>query len=338
MEYKSIISSWQKKSFDRVYFLTGDEEFFIDQLVDYAEANIIPEEQRDFCQEIYYGRDVSGQKIAEIARLSPLGANEKLMIVKESQEIKDKDWEGIEKYLLAPSPKTILILSYKHKKPDGRLNWVKTMKTKSIFYESAKLKENQVPSFIKDQAKELGMHIDDGACQLMSEYLGNNLNVIYNELEKIQINLPYGSKINVDTISNFSGVNREFNVFTLQDALNHRNTEKAMKIVKNMATHIKNNPIQLVTASLYSYFSKLWMLRTNANKPDHELMSIAKIAFATYLNDYKSASRKYTLEELSRNLNLCREYDLRSKGLDNGSTEADQLMVEMICKFLIPIH
>ncbi|HRI01176.1 MAG TPA: DNA polymerase III subunit delta [Saprospiraceae bacterium] len=334
MDYKDLINQLQKNQFHPVYFLTGEEDYYIDRLIDWFEEKIIPAQERDFNQYIVYGRDSNAKKIVELCRQFPLGGERSLVLLKEAQEIKDKDWDGIEAYLSRPASHCILAIAYKHKKPDGRLAWVKAVKDKSLFFESKSIKDAQVPAFIQELGRALQLKIDDSAASLMAEFIGNQLNQIHNELQKIKLNLGDGTLVDKEMISEQIGVSKEYNAFELQKAFSGKDGAKVMKIAHNMGLHIKNNPLVVTTALLFNHFQRIWLVKYYGSKPDKELAGILKLSFASFLSEYRAAAQKYSLPELERIFSLLREFDLKSKGVDVVQANHEELLSELCSKIL----
>ncbi|MBK7811653.1 MAG: DNA polymerase III subunit delta [Saprospiraceae bacterium] len=256
----------------------------------------------------------------------------KLVIVKEAQDI--KDWEILDHYLKNPVPTSILILAFKNKKPDGRSAWVKTMKDKHVYFESKPLYDHQLPAFISELATESGLKFDPEAVALMAEFVGNDLSHLQNEMDKIKINFDKSVSITKEIISELIGVSKEYNVFELCKAFSKKDRYKTTHIAQNLGLHIKSNPLVLSIGSMYNHFNKIWATKIYSNKSDQELMSMLKIPFIGFVKEFREASNYYNSNELEKIFHLLKVYDLKSKGLDSGNTNQENLLLELV----ISIH
>ncbi|MBK9272019.1 MAG: DNA polymerase III subunit delta [Saprospiraceae bacterium] len=332
MDYNKLYKEWKANKPAHASLLAGEEPYFMDQLTEIAESVFIPEAEKDFNQLVLYGKDVSAKIIVETCRQYPFMGTRKLVIVKEAQDI--KDWEILDNYLKNPVPTSILILVFKNKKPDGRSAWVKTMKEKHVFFESKPLYDHQLPAFISELAAELNLKFDPEAIALFAEFVGNDLGQIRNEMDKIKINFDKGVVITKDIISELIGVSKEYNVFELCKAFSKRDVLKTIRIARNLALHIKSNPLVLSIGSVYNHFNKIWATKIYAAKSDQELMSILKIPFIGFVKEYREAANQYSTAELENIFHQLKIYDLKSKGLHSGNTSQENLLMEMV----ISIH
>ncbi len=320
-------SSGQSKP---LYFLSGEESYYIDQLVAIAEEKLIPETEKDFNLEIYYGIDSTIKGVIDSCRNRPLIGTRKLIILKEAQEI--KNWEDIIPYSKNPSSTSSLIITYKQKKPDGRQAWVKSLKENAVYFESKSLYDYQIPGFIKDLAHKKKMNLDPQAISLLAEYVGNNLSHIENELEKIKLVSKEGELINADQISNFVGISRENNVFELCKAFSYRDSAKIYSIMNNISENIKSNPLIPMITSLFNHFQKIWLCKFYSDKKDQELTVILKLAFASFLKEYREAASNYKLDSLHKVFSTLKEYDFKSKGIHSGGASQSELFKELVLK------
>jgi DNA polymerase III subunit delta len=331
--YDQISKEFRNKSLKPIYFLTGDEEYMIDKLINIAESSIIPEEERDFNLNIFYGKETSCRVFIDACRQHPFTGNSKLVIVKEAQEI--KDWDPIINYVNTPSSICTLIISFKNKKPDGRSAWVKLLKQKTVFFESKALSDYQIPSFVKNLASEMKLKIEDKAIQLVADHIGNNLAHIENELDKIRLVVNPKEALTVDLVSKYIGISKEYNIFELNKALSGKDFKKSYVISQNIAENMKSNPMVLLIGNLFTHFVKIWMTKTYFSKSDTELQSILKIPFVGFIKEYREAARLYSMSELENIFGLLKEYDLRAKGVRSENTTQEEHFRELILRICL---
>lgn len=332
-DFNSIIKDIQNKIFAPVYFFYWEEPFFIDQLTSYIEQNALDESVRDLNQTILYGRDVLARDIIDLARRFPMFGNYQLVIVKEAQDL--KDIEGLESYLNAPLKSTILVISFKHKKPDGRKSVFKKLKDGQGFvsFESKKIYENQLPAWIEKAVSKMGCTIQPLATQLIADYIGNDLARISNELEKLFINLQRGGAINVEKIEEYIGISKDYNVFELQNALASQNAFKAQRIVQHFELNPKENPLQMLTVILHNYFIKVLICQQLKNKDDNAIAAEIGIR-PLFVKDYRLAARAFSGNKIKNIISDIRTIDLKSRGV--GATDSNDYgdLKELVFKIL----
>ena len=332
MTYDQILQSLKARNFAPVYFLHGKEAYFIDQISDYIERNVLTEGERAFNQTILYGKDTEFQGVRDIVSRYPMMAERQVVILKEAQEM--KSLTELAGYLEKPVPTTILVICFKHKKLDGRTKFAQLLKKNATVYESKPIYDNQVAGWIIDHLKKKKLEISNNAAQLMADYLGTDLSKIDNELDKLAINLPSGSKVTIQHVQENIGISKDFNVFELQKALGLRQTAKANQIINYFIANPKQNNIIMVISSLYSYFSKLFLLHHLRGATDQQVLKTLSIGSAYFLKEYKAAVRHYPYGKIRQIIGLLSEYDLRAKGVDNHSTDHGALMKELVFKIL----
>jgi len=331
MSFEQIISGLKSKNYYPFYFLMGEEAFFIDEISDYVEKNVLSDSGKDFNQTVFYGRDVDVNTIIATAKRYPMMSDYQVVIVKEAQMV--NSIEDLEPYFINPLKSTILVVCYKYKKIDKRKSFAKLISKNGVLFESVKLYENQVSNWIVARVKEIGLSITPKAAVLLQEFVGTDLSNINNELEKIRINLPEGSAITDRVIEENIGISKDYNVFELQKALGERNILKANQIINYFAANKKDNPMIKVVAILYSYFNKLLLLYQIRDRSENNIAS--QIMVSTYfVKDYLKAEKNYTIAQLVNVINLLREYDLKSKGVGSNAVSEGELMKEMIYRIL----
>ncbi len=348
MEFNDIISELKKKVYRPVYFLMGEEAYFIDMISDYIEQNVLDDSEKEFNQTILYGRDVSASDIVNAAKRFPMMSEHQVIIVKEAQNIKDlvaKDKEGakekdkekaklpFEAYIENPQKSTILVVCYKYKTLDKRTATAKAIDKNAVLFDSKKIYDNKVPDWINNYLKGKEYTVSPQASALLGEYLGTNLSKISNELDKLMINLPPKSEISLEHIQTNIGISKEYNVFELQTAVGKKDVLKANRIINYFSSNEKEHPLVMTMSSLYGYFCKLlsYQFLTDKSKPS---VASALGVNPFFVGDYERAAKNYSVTKLKSIFGYLREYDLKSKGVDSGTASQGELLKELIFKIL----
>lgn len=333
MEFEQIIQELGEKIYHPVYFLTGEEPYYIDQVSDFIEKNVLSEAEKGFNQTVFYGRDTDPMTVMEAARRFPMMANQQVVIVKEAQEW--KNLEALRKYLAAPSKTTILVINYKYKKIDGRTELAKALKKNALYFESKKIRDYQIPQWVDKYIRDHGYTITPQATQMLADFLGDDLSKVVNEVRKLFILVPKGTQITADHIEKNIGISKEYNPFELTTALGNRDILKANRIITYFAANPGSNPIQATTGILFSYFSRLFRYHFLANKSESEVMKQLKLSSPFIARKTIEEARRYTPTKLFEIIGMLREYDMKSKGLDTtGEVSQGDLYKEMIYKIL----
>jgi len=329
--HRQIISDIKKKVFKPVYFLAGEEPYYIDLISRYIEENVLVESDRSFNQMVVYGDDTTVSGIIELSRRFPMMSEHQVIIIREAQSL--RKIEDLAIYAENPLRSTILVINYKYKKLDKRTKLYKILESQGAYFESPKLRDDQMPSWISTFLMDKGIKIDPEAGALLTEYLGSDLGKVVNELEKLIISLPKGNpSINIALIEKNIGISKEFNNFELQKAVGFRNIEKANRILKYFADNPKDNPIQLTIASLFSYFSKLLLFHSLKDKSKTNVAAVLKIN-PFFVKEYEKGGQNYNATKVVSIISLLRTYDLRSKGVGDAGTDQGDLLKELM--FLI---
>jgi DNA polymerase-3 subunit delta len=331
MKADKILEALRKKNYKTVYWLEGEEDFFIDQVLDYAESNILTEDEAAFNRTIVYGRDTDWATVMNACRRYPMFAERQVVIVKEAQAMKDID--KLEPYIEQPLSSTLLFIGYKGKKVDGRTKLAKTLKSKSEMLTTRKLYDNELPEWVQSLGREKGFTLTNKALYLLIDHIGNDLSRINNEIDKIAINLGDRKNITEDDIEQFVGISKEYNVFELQDALAKRDLAKAIRIAQYFENNPKAGPLQLIFPSVYTFFSKLQMIHTSGGGSDKALSGSIGVP-EWKMREYLQAAHKYNLLAIERNILLLQKYNLRSLGVNDVGTEDGQLLKEMLVKMI----
>ena len=332
MSVDSIIADFKKKKFKPIYWLEGEEPFYIEEVMNYAEHHLLNESEKSFNLSIFYGKDANWADVINACKRYPMYAEFQVVLLKEAQQMKDIDF--LESYLEHPSTTTVLVVSYKDKKVDARTKFAKSLKSKGELLSTKKIYENHLPEFITSITKQNGLTITQKAILLISENIGNDLTRIKNEIEKIAINLKDSKNITDDVIEKFVGVSKEYNVFELQDAIAKKNLAKAIRIIQYFEKNPKAAPIQLVIPSLYSFFSKV-LLIYGTNMNDEKSIASAIGINPYFVKDYIAAAKNYKYEEVEKILLLLHQYNLKSIGIDSNNINDTELLKELVVKAIV---
>ena len=347
-EYKEIINDLKRKIYKPVYFFSGEEPYFIDLLSDHIEKNVLDESERDFNQNVFYGRETDMATIIGTAKKFPMMSDYQVVIVKEAQNLKEfskssgDSEEGGKKtetknqlvsYLENPQPSTILVFCHKYKSLDGRSSLHKQLKKYAVYADFKKLYDNKIPGWINDYCRDKKIGIQAKAAALLADYLGNDLNKISNEIDKLLINIPSGSEINEQHIQDNIGISKDYNVFELQDALSKKDVLKANRIVMYFSQNPKENPMVMTISSLFGYFQKVLLYHFSTDKSKTGIAQSLGIN-PFFVEGYERAARNYPTAKLKMIFNWLREADLKSKGVENNSVEDGELLKELVFKIL----
>lgn len=334
---ESILTDMKAGKFSPLYLLQGEEPFFIDQITTYIEDNALTDAEKSFNQTIFYGKDTTLTQVLESSRRFPMMAMRQVIIVKEGQDLPDlarkSSLDVLNKYAENPVPSTVLVIALKNKKIDGRTPAKKTIERNAVFLDSKKMYDNKIPGWIKQFCKSKGFKIKDRAVNLISEYIGNDLARISNELEKLMLNYDKDNvEITEALIAKHIGISKEYNVFELQNALGTKDILKANRIVRYFSDNPKSNPFVVVVGTLYAYFSKLLILHENFSKADQELGKLLGVN-PYFMKDYKIAVQNYPRNKVLQIIEHLQEADLKAKGI-RASLSDDENLKELVFKIL----
>jgi len=333
---KKIMTEVKAGKYAPVYFLQGEETFYIDLISDYIEENALPPAEKGFNQVVVYGKDVAMATILTHARRFPMMAEKQVVIVKEAQEIQDLNKESGSKllldYLKNPVPSTILVFCHKHKSLDKRKELGKKIDQYTTSLNCKKLYDNQLPDFVAEYAREKKILIDERAIMALCEYVGNDLHRLANEIDKLLI-AAQGNNISLEQVMNGVGVSKEYNIFELQKAIIRKDTLLANKIVNYFEANTRKNPIIPVVAFLFSFFSKLLAASQCTDKSEKGLVSALRISpYAA--KDYLSALRQYPPDKIVYTISSLKDADLKLKGVNSGSDTEGQILRELIYRIV----
>ena len=332
MSAEKIIAELKKGSYKPVYWLEGEEEFFIDKVVDYAEHNILSESEKSFNLSVFYGKDAEWADIVNACRRYPMFSDKQVVVLKEAQAM--RNIERLESYIEKPLSSTMLVVAYKNKKVDGRTKLAKLLKEKGALLTTKKLYDNELPEWTQQLVYAKGYTINRKALFLLIDHIGNDLSRLNNEIDKLALNLSGRNTITEDDIETYVGVSKEFNVFELQQAIASRDLYKAIRIIKYFEANPKAAPMQLILPSLYNFFSKVQMVYSVPSREEKTIASAIGIN-NFFVRDYLAAAQQYSAPTVERILLLLHDYNLRNIGInDAGTTDAD-LLKEMVVKMIM---
>ena len=331
MNYKEIITSISNKDLQPVYFLMGDEPYYIDKLSDEFAKNLLSPEQQEFNQVTLYAKDITIEQVIAESKQFPFGSEKRLVIIKEAQQL--KNIEILDAYLDNPQPSTVLVIAYKKKAIDKRKKFGKNLAKKCVVFESNKLYENKIPSWILSYVNECGYTIHNNATAVLAEYLGSDLSKITNELDKLMLVIKKEEQITTELIEYHIGISKDYNVFELQNALGAKNVIKTNQIINHFSKNTKNHHIVPVISALFSFFQKIMIFHFLENKSLKSAASALKVN-PFFINQYQAAAKNYNKQQLFYIFEYLKEYDLKSKGVNNKSTDQTGLLKELTFKIL----
>ncbi len=329
--YDSVMSELKARHFKPIYYLMGDESYYIDKISDWIAENVLQPEERDFNQTVLFGSDVNASQIADAAKRYPMMSEYQVLIVKEAQNVKNV--EPLEKYLKAPMPSTILVMCHKNGTIDGRKReYVKAIQQAGVLFESKKLRERDLPAFIEQYLKAREASIDPKSTQMIADAIGADLSRLTGELDKVLLGLPeQDRRVTPQVVEDQIGVSKDYNAFEFRDAIVNRNILKANQIIKYFDENPKAGGLYALLPMMFSYFQNLMLAYYCPQKGSQE-------ALAQWLDmkspwgarDYMTGMRNYSGMKVMQIISKIREIDAKSKGLDNPNTPPGELMRELI--------
>ncbi|MBP6040049.1 MAG: DNA polymerase III subunit delta [Flavobacterium sp.] len=311
-----------------IYFLMGEEPYYIDKLTEFIEQNVLQEHERDFNQSILYGRDVTMEDVIGTAKRFPMMADRQVVVVREAQEL-SRTIDKLEAYAENPQQTTVLVFAYKYKTLDKRKKITKLLDKVGVVFESKKLYENQVGDWIKRVLSGQGYSIDNKAVAMLVEFLGTDLSKINNELEKLKIILPKGHTFTPNDIEENIGFSKDFNNFELRKAIGEKNQVKAYQIIDYFAQNPKDNPLVVTTGLVFGFFSQLLQYHGLKDKSQMNAAKILKVN-PYFVKDYEVAFRNYPMKKVSAIVAALRILDVKSKGVGAASTSQHDLLKELL--------
>lgn len=329
MTYEDIAKDIKNGKFAPVYLLMGEEDYYIDRISDYIVEKALDENEKEFNLTIMYGLDTDMASVVNNAKRYPMMSEHQVVVVKEAQNL--RSWEELSFYMQKPLTSTILVFCYKHGTLDRRKKIVAEIEKNGVVFESKKLKENLLPGFITAYMKRRKMEIDDTAAQLMAEFVGNDLNRLAGELDKLIITMPKDrNRITPVEIERNIGISKDYNNFELKNALITKDTLKANKIVKYFSDNPKSNPLQPTLALLFNYFSNLMVAYYAPERTENGLAAYLGLKSPWLAKEYIAGMKAYTGVKVMNIITQIRLCDARSKGIGNVSLSPGELLRELV--------
>ncbi|RZP08358.1 MAG: DNA polymerase III subunit delta [Flavobacteriales bacterium] len=331
-EINSIISKINNKVYSPVYFLMGEETYYIDLISDLLENKVLSEEEKSFNQTILYGKDTTAEEIISVCKRFPMMSKFQLVIIKEAQDLSSKI-DGLINYLLNPMHSTVLVINYKYKTLDKRKKIYKAIQKFGLILNSKKPYENQVSTWILNKLKEDNYTIDLKANQMLVEFLGGDLKMINNQLNKLKLLKPENNYIDPKLIEKNIGISKDFNIFELRNAIGSGNLSKALVIGNYFSSNIKAYPTQLVLSSLFNYFIQIFQFHSLNNKSDINVASTLGIN-KFFAKDYHKAAKIYPMKKISSIITLIKNIDLKSKGYGVSNNSQQNILNQLIIQIM----
>ena len=328
--YESIMKDLKAGNYKPVYYLHGEESYYIDKIADYIAEHALQPEERDFNQTVFFGNDATASQIADTCRRYPMMAERQVVIVKEAQNLKNT--EALEKYLKTPLSSTVLVICHKNGKIDGRKReYVKTIQQAGVLFESAKLREKDLPAFIEGYLKRNNTSIDPKSTQLIADAIGADLSRLVSELDKVLVSLPEQNKrITPQVVEDQIGVSKDFNGFEFKDAIVNRNIYKANQIMNYFDKNPKAGSIYSFLPLIFNYFQNLMLAYYSPKKSQEGVAEWLELKSPWAAKDYMTGMKNYSGSKVMQIISEIRQFDAKSKGLDNPNTPPGELMKELV--------
>lgn len=330
-EFDHILKEIKAGSYSPVYFIQGEETFYIDKLEEALRKHVLQDHERDFNETIFYGKDADANDILNACKRFPMMAERQLVLVKEAQDL--KNWERLENYIENPLDSTILFLGYKYKTLDKRKKITKLLLSSGVFLTSNKLRDYELAPWIVSNIKTYGFSIAEKEAHILAEHIGSDLGQFHSVFNKLKQLLPKGSKINTEVIQQHVGISKEYNIFELSDAILKRDVLKSQKIIQYFKANPKAAHIIPVISNLYTLFTRLLNCHYAQDKSPNGLMKAAGLNYYA-AQQYQKAVQIYSVGKLVKNISILREYDMKSKGMGAANPDNGNLMQELIFKLM----
>jgi DNA polymerase-3 subunit delta len=330
ISYEQLMRDLKARKFSPIYILMGEESYYIDKISDYIAENVLQPEERDFNQTIVFGSDVSSSQVADMAKGYPMMAEHRVVIVKESQNLRST--EALEKYFKNPVKSTVLVLCHKNGSIDKRKKIYTAAATAGVIFESKKLYERELPGFIDGYLKMKSATIEPKASQMIADHIGADLHRLVSELDKVLITLPENDRrVTPEIVEREIGISKEYNVFEFRNAIVQRDILKANRIVKYFDSNPKAGSLFAVLPNLFLFFQNLMIAWYTPNRADKNmLMKRLDLRNSWQTKEYEIGLRNYSAMKTMQIISKLREIDAKSKGLDNPNTPPEELMKELI--------
>lgn len=324
MDFNTLFSQLQKRQFAQSYLLDGEESYYIDKLIHFFEEQILLPEERDFNLIVLYGKENTWQDVVNAARRFPMFAERLVVILKEASQMKDLG--ALEAYVKNPSPTTLLVIEHRFKKADARSKLLKTIQNNGVHYTSDKLKDDAVPQWVNQYGQSVGLQIGQTEAEMLSVFLGNDLQKIANELEKIRINEPALAQLTTAHIEQYIGISREYNAFELPDVLFAGDRNKLARMMQYFVANPKAAPLQMIIGTLYSLLSKVYLCYyTKADFAADKKLGI--------WSKHRNVAKQYHIEQIKQSIALLEVYSHKAVGVNSSGTDVT-LLKEMIGRYM----
>lgn len=332
VSFDQVMSDLRRKDYKPIYFLMGEEAYYIDLISDFIQNNVLDESQREFDMTVVYGKDTDMTTIVNAAKRYPMISPYQVVIVKEAQLI--KDWDALQYYIGKPLASTILVFGFKYGTPDKRKKWMQDIGKTGVVFESDKLRDYEMGAWISRYAKNKNVTVDEKAIVMLTEFLGTDLSKVANELDKLLLTKPADSnRITPEHVEKNIGISKDFNVFELQAALINKDVLKANRIVRYFADNRKANPMVMVLAQLFNFFSNVMMYHYLPDKSQGAVASELKIN-PYFVKDFERASKAFGAWKTMNIITWIRETDARGKGIESNGVDEGDLLKELVFKIL----
>jgi DNA polymerase-3 subunit delta len=332
MSVEKVIQSWKKNEFKPIYWIEGEEDYYIDFLMNYAENNILSESESSFNLSIFYGKDADWTNVINACKRYPMFSEKQVVLLKEAQQMSSID--KLESYVENPLSSTIFVVGYKNKSYDKRTKLYKLLSKTAEIVTIPKIKDDKINEWISNYVKSIGFSISSKASILLQEHIGNDLNRIVSEIDKLKVNLKDNKSIDEDVIEKYIGISKEYNIFELQAAIANKSIASAIKIINYFESNPKAGPIQMVLPALYSFFSKVYAVYGMSNQTENVL----KAHF--YFNPVALAQGRITMKNynyggIEKIILLLHHYNLKGIGIGDSGTGSASLLKEMVLKMMV---
>lgn len=331
MNFNQILKSIKSKSFASIYFLQGNEAFFIDEITNAIVENGLDEHERDFNQSIFYGKDASIDEIVASCKRFPMMAERQIVVVKEAQNL-NKTIEQFQTYFANPTPTTILVVNYKYKSLRSNSKLIKSLENKGVVFNSEKIKDYKLPDWILTQINSSGLNASPKEAIMLSDFIGNDLEKINHEIEKLKLVLKGDKNISIELIEKHVGISKEYNLFELSNALSTKNLEKIQRISNYAQNNSKNFPAPVLVSFLYGYFSKIMKLHFSKNKQNEQALAKELKIHPFVLKEYKKAAQIFPPKKISAIISWIKEADFKSKGIGSSTINEGEIIKELLFK------
>jgi DNA polymerase-3 subunit delta len=338
MSFNKLLSDFKSKKYQSLYFLDGEESYFIDALSDYLTKHVLEEHEKEFNQSVFYGQDIKPGELIPYVKRFPMMSEYQVIIVREAQNWKLKeDLEGMERLFRSVVPSTILVICYKGKKLDKRSKAYKALKeldSSAVYFTSNKLRDTDIPSWITHHASNRGFDLEPKAAMVLSEHIGNDVGGIVNALEKLEVLASESRRIDSSLVMEHIGISKDFNVFELQKALGKRNAKKALYISNYFANNSKEHNIVPTVVALFRYFSKIMKVHAPRNSTDKKSLASSLGVPPYFVDEYIQAARYYQPHSLREVMEILHDIDLKSKGVNSSRSDSGELTRELVVRIL----